>query len=156
MKKKIYLRSISSNQLSELQKSSSKRKIVNDPISIYITEKRIKEKNRINFFNAEKKAIVHLDKDEVKEMLEVNLIAIAVALLPHDNSVLKDMKGEDAVNLIAKQAQNVQEDGSVSELQTPQAAYDTAVRNFGKELVDAAIEANPLFSFLRQFFFNPK
>lgn len=95
------------------------------------------------------------DKDEVKEMLEVDLIAKAVALLPHDdNSVFRNMKGEDAVNLIAKQAQNLQEDGSVSNLQTPQAAYDTAVRNFGKKLVDAAIEANPLFPFLRQFFFH--
>ena len=95
-------------------------------------------------------------KEEVKEMLIVDLIAKAVALLPQDNSVLKNMKGKDAVNLIAKQAQNVQEDGSVSDLQTPKAAYDSAVRNFGKELVDAAIEANPLLSFLRQFFLHPQ
>ncbi len=287
MKKKIYFRSISSNKLSELQKSPSTGKIVNETISKYmpevtddaiksaetldVTAKRIK-KNRINYFKTVKETIVqsdkdiaaaiaglnkitpykddqlsisdfnnndqlanaiakvirlqqleqvsyslrsndekkaaaekiklllgklnerlfynigqqelsesisklsdrieqailgkvieseigvassdNADKDEVKEMLRVDLISKAVALLPYDNSVLKDMQGEDVVNLIAKQAQNVQEDGSVSNLQTPQAAYDTAVRNFGKKLVDAAIEANPLFPFLRQFFFN--
>ena len=109
------------------------------------------KKNRINIFNAAigKHTTKSTSRDEVKKMPEVNLIAKAVALLLHNNSVLKDMKGEDAVNLIANQAQNVQEDGSVSDLQTPQAAYDSAVRNFGKQLVDAAIKANPLFSFLK-------
>jgi len=166
MKKKIYVLGSSSNELSELRKNRYTRKIVNDQISrhvpevtddatesakaLNITTIRIK-KNRINIFNAAigETTTDSTNNDEVKKLLEVNLIAKAVGLLLDSNSVLKNMKGEDAVNLIAKQAQNVQEDGSVSDLQTPQAAYDSAVRNFGKQLVDAAIKANPLFSFLK-------
>lgn len=55
------------------------------------------------------------------------------------------LNNEEVLKEIAKQAQNVQQGGTKSDLVTDKQAYEQTVRNFGenKELVDAAIAKHP-------------
>lgn len=57
--------------------------------------------------------------------------------------IFASMPADDAIKVIAEQAQNVAQGGSSYDAETAKVAYESTVRQFGKELVDAAIEKYP-------------
>lgn len=77
------------------------------------------------------------------------LIEKAIALLPEKNNALHGTP-EQKIKFIAEQAQNVQGDGTLSSLSTPEKSYEAAVRAFGKDLVDAAIAVHPLEKLIKK------
>jgi hypothetical protein len=76
-------------------------------------------------------------------------IETAKALLPENNPALQGTD-EEKIKFIAEQAQNVQADGTLSSLSTPEESYKALVNSFGKPLVDAAIAVHPLESLLKK------
>lgn len=101
----------------------------------------------------EKLALAKENLPEVETLTERDIIKVAdqrakelLAKQPAKEPIKEGMTDDQQLKFIAEQAQNIQADGSVSTLQTPEAAKKAAVNTFGKKAVDEAIEAHPLGS----------
>jgi hypothetical protein len=86
-----------------------------------------------------------LSLDAIKRAKETAPNSENDLLEPFKNNVaFAGMKSNDEkFKMVAEQAQNIMADGTLSNLSTPEKSYDAAVRSFGKELVDKAIEKFP-------------